>query len=56
VTPEYDASPRPLSVDPIGRRTNMTYDTAGPHPKPAAASPPSPEPDGDAPIVVVKPS
>jgi hypothetical protein len=58
VTLSYDDTPMPAvrPVQPGDRRTNMTYDTAGPHPGPVAASPPPPEPDGDEPIVVINPS
>ena len=51
----YDTStPVARPVEPCDVRTNMTYDTAGPHPRPVAASPPPPEPDGDEPIVVTR--
>ena len=57
MTLDYDTSTPVLRpAQPSDRRTNIIYDTAGPHPKPVAASPPPPEPDGDEPIVVVKPS
>jgi hypothetical protein len=55
VTHGYDTStPVLLPAQPSDRRTNMTYDTAGRHTGPVAASPPPPEPDGDEPIVVTR--
>jgi hypothetical protein len=56
VTFTYDASTTTVrSVDAISQPTNMTYDTAGPHPRPVELNPPTPdEPDGDQPVVVTR--
>jgi hypothetical protein len=58
VTFTYDASTTTVRpVDAISQSTNMTYDTAGPHPRPVELNPPTPdEPEGYQPIVVIKPS